>query len=174
MAFIDYTYFINEIDVPANIIGSDNFVSVINRYEPSVLKDLLGYELYKALLADLDVSGNPQTQRFVDLVNGAEYSTDDILYKWTGFANTEKVSPLSMWVYWRYRMDNDTFYSSASQQVRGMTENSNTVSNASHLVSVYNQMIDLFNLAYDFLYENTDDYPEWEFTKKEKINRLSI
>lgn len=200
MSLIDNTYFINDISLPSSVLSTNsNFSGDISRYEPEVLADLLGYDLYKALLADLDGSGNPQTQRFIELIDGAEFSFDfcsqSISTKWEGLRNASKISLISYYVYFKYRSDNDTFYGSGAQ-VEANHENSTKVSQYSKLANIYNKFVDLYGAslhngytwydntghthltdkpsAYNFLLANLASYPEWIFTGKTKINQYGI
>lgn len=85
MSLIDRTYFVGEINIPNTnqaAIGSavDLF---IEQYEDQFLNDVLGYTLYKALKAGLQVV--PVAQKWTDLIEGVEY-TDlaDKTRKWQG------------------------------------------------------------------------------------------
>jgi hypothetical protein len=200
MSLIDNTYFINDINLPGDVLtNNSNFNNIIARYEPEVLTDLLGYELYKALLADLDGNGNPVTQRFIDLIDGAEFSFEFCGYtintKWNGLRNSDKTSLISYYTYFEYREDNDTFYASGAQ-VEALTENSTNIGQIAKLTDIYNKMVELYGQsrynnstwydpdtfehltdepsAYNFLLANKADYPEWVFKSKSKINQFGI
>jgi hypothetical protein len=213
MSLIDTTYFINDIDIAGSILEND-FDQIIDRYEPEILTDLLGYELYKALVADLDSNGKPQTQRFIDLIDGAEFSfefnSDTINTKWNGLRNTAKKSLISYFVYYQYRGENDSFYSAAGSQVEPTFENATKSDNWPKLVNSWNKMLELYGLTpdvyknhwrqyycyysvdwtwrdtsefshyndepscYNFLLANVNDYPEWVFKPKFKLNQFGI
>lgn len=74
MALIDRTYFVGELSIPNTsqaAIGSavDLF---IEQYEEKLLTEVLGYTLYKALKAGLQVV--PVAQKWTDLIEGVEYT----------------------------------------------------------------------------------------------------
>jgi hypothetical protein len=74
MSLIDRTYFVGELNIPntsQTAIGSavDLF---IEEYEEKLLNDVLGYTLYKALKAGLQVI--PIAQKWTDLIEGVEYT----------------------------------------------------------------------------------------------------
>ncbi len=74
MSLIDRTYFIGELNIPNTdtpAIGEllDWF---IEKYEEKFLTDVLGYSLYKALKAGLQVL--PVDQKWTDLIEGVEYT----------------------------------------------------------------------------------------------------
>lgn len=65
--------------VSANIDDFDLYAQEVQR---NFLQKILGDKLYTALQQDLDVNGIPQTQRFVDLVNGVIYiNSRDIIFR---------------------------------------------------------------------------------------------
>ena len=74
MSLIDRTYFVGELNIPntnQTVIGSaiDLF---IEKYEDQFLNDVLGYTLYKAFKAGLQVV--PVAQKWTDLIEGVEYT----------------------------------------------------------------------------------------------------
>jgi hypothetical protein len=74
MALIDRTYFVGELNIPNTsqaAIGSavDLF---IEQYEDQFLNEVLGYTLYKALKAGLQIV--PVAQKWNDLIEGVEYT----------------------------------------------------------------------------------------------------
>ena len=105
MAFIDSTYFIGEIQIPNVIANVTEIAQAIDQYEKELLIDLLGYKLYSLLQADLS-NGVPVTQKYVDLVNGAEFSHsfrgENITLKWEGLKNTALQSPIAYYVFCKY------------------------------------------------------------------------
>jgi len=207
MSLIDGSYFRNDIIIPGILESgsyTDEIKNFITKYESEVLTDLLGYELYKLLQADLDESGNPQTQRFIDLINGAEFTHPDSrqLLKWIGFKNTQKESLIAYYVYFNYVYYKETELSKIGT-IRSKLDNSNRVSPFDKLqnawerfyrlysgfdfetIEIYfseeglevNELPGCFNVlpsAYNFLYANKDDYPEWIFTVKYDKNIFSL
>lgn len=199
MSFIDNTYFIKNINLTSDQLNNIN--SWILEYEPDILKKLLGYNLYSELINDLDVDGNPQTQKFKDLVNGKEFNFDFYGYtintKWEGFRNTLKKSLISYYVYYQYRVNNESFNSSIGQ-VNTNTENATRIDANPVLIITWNKMIDLygfipFNLinnsfldnsnyiyyntlpsAYNYLLTNIVDFSNWIFEPIETQNILNI
>jgi len=206
MSFIDYNYFINDINLP---LGSKTELrtainNAIDDYEPEILKKLLGYTLWKALIADLDGDGNPQTQIYTDLVNGAEFSFTyeghTINTKWEGLRNTDTYkSLLSYYVYYQYRRNSGT-NSSGMTELVNKPENADIVSPVYKLTRAWNRMVDLYGQtplkyfdsktyflnqsnyehyntepsAYNFLLANVSNYSDWVFTPIRKINSFGL
>ena len=204
MSFIDYTYFINDIGLPvsSNTALRTALTEAITAYEEEILKKLLGYTLWKALDADL-VDSVPQTQIYIDLVNGAEftftYEGYTINTKWEGLVNTAKKSLLAYYTYYQYRRN---FVGNATgiAEVVNKPENATVVSPLHKLTRAWNRMVDLYGetpnilfkypdyfltdsnyehfntqpSAYNFLLANSTDYPTWVFTPIRKINRFEV
>lgn len=95
MALIDKTYFFGDLEVaqksdPAVSAGLQWF---IDEFEPELLTDLLGYELYRDFQAGLQQ--DPIPQKWLDLLYGKEYTnTQGKLTKWNGLLHvTSTVTP---------------------------------------------------------------------------------
>lgn len=85
MALIDYTYFTGPVSIPNTDKDyvQDRLNEFINKYEPEYLKKVLGYDLWKAFMAGL---AEPTVdQKWLNLLNGAEYTWYNKTRKWIGF-----------------------------------------------------------------------------------------
>jgi hypothetical protein len=106
MSLIDNTYFVGEIAVP--LTGKDAALEqAINQYEREILISLLGNELYRLLQSDLTgENGAPVTQKYINLVNGAEFKLTlqgyEYNLKWEGLKNTLKQSLIAYYVFYNY------------------------------------------------------------------------
>jgi len=106
MAFIDSTYFTGEILIPG--ASTDTQLSqAITQYEKEVLVKLLGYPLYTALIADCTGEGGiPVTQKYIDLVDGKEFTHiflgKSYTLKWEGLKNSAKISLIAYYVFYKY------------------------------------------------------------------------
>lgn len=106
-SFIANTYFVGEIAVP-NAANETALTQAIAQYEKEILISLLGYKLYSLLIADCTgVGGVPVTQKYLDLVNGKEfthtYYGDTYTLKWDGLTNaTTKISLIAYYVWYNY------------------------------------------------------------------------
>jgi hypothetical protein len=70
---IDRTYFVGELNIPNTSQASISSLTdlFIEKYEDEWLREVLGYTLYKALKAGLQVL--PVAQKWTDLIEGVEY-----------------------------------------------------------------------------------------------------
>lgn len=206
MSFTTGSYFKNEIRIP-NILENGSYTTkitdAITKYETKCRIDLLGYELNKLLEADLNNAGIPQTQRFIDLVNGAEFrhpDTDQLL-KWIGFVNENEESLLAYYIFYNY-VYNDNIHLSGVGSAKIKAKNAERVSPFDKLQVAWSKFLKLYSgfefheneyfsengtevanmfgtfntlpSAYNFLYANKDDYPEWIFKPQYNKNIFSL
>jgi hypothetical protein len=201
--FIDSTYFVGEIAIP-NASSETDLTQAITQYEKEILIDLLGYPLYALLIADLS-NGVPVTQKFLDLVNGADfthtYMGEDITLHWNGFKNTALQSLIAYYVFYKYvERDVTRLYGTGVSQAN-VQEGWSRVSPVNKLCAVWERMRELYGKippefrcmysrpviganmpctfncdpsAYNFLYANKDDYPDWIFKPQWNINAFGI
>ena len=73
MAIVSKTDFVGEIRIAQANLDNTELQTYIDRVVEDRLRDLMGDKLYNEYLADLDGSGDPQTQKFIDLVDGKTY-----------------------------------------------------------------------------------------------------
>jgi len=161
---IDNTYFVGDIALPVDEVAAQLLLK-INTYEPEILKDVLGYDLYKKFIDGL--AGDPIDQIWIDLQNGKEYQIDDIWYNWRGFLNTNKDSIIAYYIWLKF-VQTDSSYISGAGIKQTLSENS-TVDNSYRLLTInYNKMIDMINELDMFINANIEDYATYEpkeFTK---------
>ena len=109
---IDYSYFTGDINV-SNPDNQNLLLQAIEQYEKEILIKLLGYELYALLQADL-TDGVPETQIYIDLVDGAdfthEFRDEEISLHWEGLKNGAKISLIAYYVFFRFVERNITPY----------------------------------------------------------------
>lgn len=74
MPLIDRTYFEDELNIPKTdeVPAQESLDALIQKYEPRLLKDILGYELYKAFMTGL--AQTPIAAMWTNLLLGAEYT----------------------------------------------------------------------------------------------------
>lgn len=199
---IDSTYFIRDINIPDTETPDETSVldEAIARYEPIYLKKVLGYELWKAVQAEIDADVYIV---YADLIEGAEFSFEynghTINTKWEGLINSEKESPIANFIYYKYRKEVETINASIGEK-RQKGENSTDASALKKMVDAWNGCVDmsgkqnryykkytsffLDNSNYEhispdpslfnFLLANIDDYPTWVFSPLWKENVFGI
>lgn len=103
--FIDWTYFIREINVPNLSTASGNIPHVkkvnefIEKHEPLCLESILGYELYKALLTE-------NSARIDAIIYGSEFTVYGRFQKWKGLVHGNKISLIANYIYF-YMCESD-------------------------------------------------------------------
>lgn len=202
MSFITSSYFIGEIAIP-NASSESSLTAAIAQYEKELLISLLGYKLYSLLIADLDMSGDAQTQKYIDLVEGKEfthiYKGDEYTIKWEGLTNTVFQSPIAYYVFYKFVERDVTRLYGSGVSMATVGEGWQRVSPVNKLINAWERMRELYgrmpaqyndsgplrgtNLnntydlspsSYNFLVANKDDYPDWIFTPIRNINAFNI
>lgn len=146
MYLIDETYFIKNIKLP-NLNDMDSSVLselniYIDQYVRQFLKDALGYELYKDLVADIE-NGELKVSaktKWKNLVDGVEYDGK----KWQGLIYTEglyKHSILANFVFYNYINDNVSTLTPLGE-VSANAQNSSSVNPNQRLVTIWNDFVD--------------------------------
>lgn len=170
MSLIDHTYFIAAINIAGISAGNSpvvkNTVSTdfIPIYEAEYLKKALGYSLYKAFTEGLEA--DTPDAKWTDLKNGKEYTVSGKTYKWDGFTNAEKLSPIAYYVYSVYMTNNVTF-SSGTGEVMNNQQNGTNASPANKVWYAWQQMAALNDKLWHFLDNNTSTYTEYDSTEVE-------
>lgn len=188
---IDTSYFVGEISLPGQVLTGD-FADInpyIIKYEREALIDLIGYSLYKELKAEIDASA--YTEKWDRLVNGHEYTIDylgdDQIVKWNGLVNSDKVSLLAYYIYFKYVQFHTTHTSGIGELIQN-AENAVKSSPSQKMVNAWNRFIELrgdpyhqeriLPSCYNFLDEFEDDpdygYDKLIFTFKDRTNIFGI
>lgn len=164
MSIIDHTFFKGKINLPqtANTEGRNIVTEFIETYEPEYLKKALGYDLWKAFTDGIAGSPGGYDQRWIDLLEGLEFTYLDKPYKWAGFENEQ--NPIANYVYYRYMQDKATDNTLVGTVVQNVDNNSR-VNAVNKMIDAWNSMVDMNRQLWYFLKANKDTYPEWvEFT----------
>lgn len=194
---IDSTYFKGEILLTNKTDLATDITDAITRYEKEILISLLGYKLYKLMVA------TPTVEPYKSLIEGAEFDVtfDGItqLQKWEGLKNTDKESLIAYYVYYKYQERNVT-KPSAIGTVKLKAEAGETVTPLWKMINAWNRMIELYGFipdnwhgykmtiiqpdgngiydslpsAYNYLSANIADFPDWIFTPLKPINPFLI
>jgi hypothetical protein len=149
MYLIDETYFIKELSVPnINEMDADNLTILtqyVDEFARKLLKDALGYDLFKELDTNITsgVLNVGAPQKWLDLVNGCEYTKDGKTYKWNGLIFTEglhKSSLLAKFVFYHWLKDNvTTITGTGEKSIKSV--NADSVNSNQRLVTVWNDFV---------------------------------
>ncbi len=203
MSFIDSSYFVGEALIPNLTANVTNVNQAIDQYEKEILIKLLGYKLYSLLMADC-TDDSPVTQIYKDLVEGAEfthiYQGQEILMKWEGLQNTSKQSLIAYYVYFQY-VQRDVTHLSGVGNIKTPAGTDQRASSVNKLCNAWERMRSLYGVvppnykpyfsypimgknlpcvfncdpsAYNFLFANRVNYPDWMFTPQWNINAFGI
>jgi len=162
--------FIGDINLPGQVLtGSYATIGFfIEKYEKEALIDLLGYDLYKELKAEIDSVPQVFTAKWSALVNGAEFNIGSYLYKFDGLADM-----LAYFVYYNYLKDNVNNYESVGAVIP-QGENSARTAPDGLMVNAWNEYKNSFDIAIQYIIANQSQYPKWICKRPNSINRFGI
>ena len=148
MSLIDTTYFTQgELKLPIDNIDIKFF---IDEHEPKILKDILGYNLYKDFIAGLAVLPTPN-QKWLELRDGKEYTdTSDELQKYEGVFWI-----IADYVYFKIIADIQS-YATDSGVTIGETDNARKTHSRYKQTFAYNDMVDRIKFMNDFIIATND------------------
>jgi hypothetical protein len=161
MAIIDVAYFdsgltnIPNTDQPSVSEAVNDAIAI---YEPEYLKGVLGYELQKAFEAG--AAELTPDQRWIDLLDGVEFTRDGVMDKWIGFNNVQFDSSIAYYVMFHFVRNNDSIFTGIGER-KSKSVNSDPISSSAMLMNVWNKMVSLNEILYWFL-NNNPDYPEFD------------
>lgn len=173
MYLIDETYFQNDYFIPNTKELRDSSLTVlgqfVDKYARLLLKNSLGYTLFSDLDSNITngVLDSGAPQKWLDLVNGKEYTKSGVTYKWQGLAFTEgtkKQSLLVPYVYY-YWLLNEQQKQSGVGTVVVNSKNATNVNATQTLVNAWNDFVTLYEYDcenhYEYLYNDWLDFPYW-------------
>ena len=199
--FIDSYYFVGEINIPNIDKNATALAQTIGQYEKEILIHLLGYKLYSLLMADC-TNGEPEGQIYKDLVDGAEFTIpeSDVMVRWEGLRNAEKQSLIAYYCFYKY-VERDVTHLSGTGVIMTPSGKGNRASSVNKMCNAWERMRVLYGIippnfkpffqnpvkggslpctfnyeasAYNFLFANRSNYPDWIFTPQWNINAFGI
>lgn len=133
----------------------NNYQSYLDKYEKEFLVNLLGADLYSLFIADLDVNGVPQTQRFIDIYNAFTIDDDSCVR----YSEGMKVATLQ-YVYF-FAVRDLIVKKTNTGQVNNRNENSDGPSyDGFNIVEAYNEAVQNAYEIQWYICDNDEDYPE--------------
>ena len=182
MSFTDSTYYVRDINLPTADVNSDVDADIA-LYEPRILKEVLGYELWALVNAYVALSS---PQRILDLVEGTTYTIDyngrTQTINWNGLKNSDKISPLAYYVYVMWQQNHVSNTSNVGETANKV-ELSDRVNPSQKMGSAWHKMRELWGYygqhitepsLYNFLVKNESDYPELIFNDVGMLNMFGI
>lgn len=143
-------------DISTDSFSSTELTTYIDSLEPTILRRLLGVELYNLFLADLDTNNVPQTP-----IYQAIYNAFDIDYNCTIISSTGMLDVLKGFIYYDYMRDSQ-FASVITGKVKNEFANSEKASFIEFgLQERYNIAVQNASNIQWFICQNETDYPTY-------------
>lgn len=171
---IDTSYFYYDLSIAQLTEASVNSTvqRFIDRHEPKLLQDLLGYELYKNYKTGIDASD----QKYIDIRDGKEYTNRaGKLAKWRGLKEPSlKQSLIANYVYFQY-IKNEASSTTGTGEKVAKAQNAADASPRYKLARAWNQMVEWNCELVEFLLSNESNYPEflYHYSNKNLQNLLT-
>ena len=150
---IDPSYFHGEILIAqrGQLEVQEDIEGLIAKYEPKILRELLGKSLYKEFMEGLeDPFPDPKWINLRDGVDG----------EWMGLANMDKLSLIANYVYYHW-MRKENLQTVGIGTVKVEAENAVKASPVEKYVRAWNEMVDWICELHDYIRDHIDDYPDY-------------
>ena len=164
---VEITDFTGELAIPQDKLTVKKFDVVRDARQFELLYDLMGAELAKLFIADLDANGVPQTAIYQALYNAFQEDDSDTGCVIVSLGIKEMVKRLVYFYYVRGLNTNVTLNGNKTNE----GENSKINGKIDWLIRKYNEAIDTGKAIQWYIGENLDDYPE---ENRQEINYNSI
>lgn len=174
--FIAEDQFIGQIQLD---LGDFNkFSDFSTQVEKNYLIKLLGWQLYYALISDLDVSNEPQTEKYIELVNGIAAGYEDGSGVYRELAGIKIMLPY--FFYYDYIKDVQShnteigdYELQATNSTKSVFERNDRMINAYEIGrNYYIQLIEF--IEYKNSVEGSIYYENFEYTELEILNVFGI
>lgn len=145
---------------------NDNIDAYILEYEETILRNLLGNELFSLFLEDVDAeTKKPESQIYLDIYNPLYFEENYTVYESNGM-----VKMLLGFIYFEYVRDIQVTVSTAgSKQLQSETA---IAVEARHSVQRYNKSIDYYTAIQEYCYKNREVYPTFRGTYRDYTSSL--
>lgn len=154
--FITENDFVGKISLATNSLDEE-FEDFSAQSEEDLLLCLLNAKLYNELIADLDGNNDPQTQKFIDLVDGVTYVDSDTqeTINYLGLRDLIRYYVFSVWREEQYTRNSEV------GQIRENTENATQTSRTQLKIAIkkrWNEFVVKYNSTVCFIFNNYETY----------------
>lgn len=168
MSLIDSTYFVFDLNLPVGTFS--DLPGYITRFEPQILERVFGYELAKEIQ---EYDSETAVEPLKSLIEGAEFTVDERLYKWKGLVNAEKLSLIAYYVYYWQRRCTVTVTTAQGEKSRN-TENMGSAEYGIKIMAAWDAMIEEIKNCYAFIKANEADYPTFQGSYFGSVNAFDL
>ena len=166
---IDNTYFVRELRIPGlqelRSEVSELLGQFIDERSRVLLQEALGNDLFNEFDAFVQADGtlNPSaTQKWLNLVNGTDYTSAGETYTWQGLIYTQGAFPKSLLAYYTYCFYLEDHVSELSTMgvVQGKAKNSTALNPTQRYVKAWNNFVNLYQGDYYPYYDSYNRLPQ--------------
>ncbi len=166
MALVDKTYFKYPIDIDYSKLTTVEKLGYTSDFcEEKYLQFLIGNTEYYKYVADKALTDHDA--RYANFLTAATFTYQEKTYK------NDIKQMIAYFMYFEYLQESGGF-NSVVGEMSAKVDNAERIVPAGKLVRAWNLAIDLYNVAYLYLLENEDLFPDLETKKLDKINLFGI
>ena len=172
MSLINSTYFEKRLLALPGLSDTwtrEQLIDYISEFEDKYLDEMLGVKLKNQFLTGLEAATPDQI--WIDLRDGKEYDISGITYRWQGFLNDKKLSPIANYIFCNMTTDNQ-FMNTGIGEARSTAENATIITPQYRISVVWSEMAKLNCDLANFLTEFESDYPDWNFSYNTSLMKL--
>jgi hypothetical protein len=156
-----HQHFVGDINIPnadPTKVGEGGLTVFINKYEPKLLSECLGYKMYTDMKQAFDAGAVSGV--WFNLFAGAKY-TDKYgrANNWPGFTAVG-FNLIANYVYCNW-MENSATYTTGGGEKKTKSTNADNTNGVVKMVNAWNQMVELLFVMDDFIVQNAADYPDY-------------
>lgn len=149
--------------IAVNVHKEADLQSYIDTFEKMYLQDLLGCDLYELFIADLDASGMPQSQIYIDIYRSFCYDDDGCGLKRRSEGMVQMVKEFIFFEYVR----NQKVENGNNGNVVNMAEASREALNIeTDIYDAYNEGLKSYWAIQWYVCEHSEDYPKYNGERK--------
>lgn len=180
MSLTTAAYYVQDINIPQGTWST--LSESIARYEGEIVRQLLGYDIGKNVLAYSSSNPTASTQLIRDIVEGKEYTEGTYTVKWNGLLNTDKVSILSYYVYIQVAIDKGMTLQNVGT-VFSDIEGGEAIPPSQLVRKIAYRLRDLAGYSgqdvyapslYNFMVKHQSSYPTWLWKEFMAMNEFGI
>lgn len=163
--------FLGDQFLPEDDFTEDFFDPMLDDWHDSFIYKLLGAELGKLFLADLDPNGVPQAARFLDIYNKFAEDTSTVGGFWgsfyedcpfrNGLVESKGMKYFMKGIIWWYFARNNNVVATLAGNKTSLSENTEVNFDNGNLARNYNNAINTGKAIQWYIWDNSDVYPEF-------------
>ncbi len=170
MSFNSQSDFTGDVNITQSSDIAPDFAKVITDTEKKYLRLLLGDDLYLLFIDDLD-AGVPQTEKYVNLLDGENYENGGYTWIYEGLKRMLRYFTFAEWKLVHYASDTNI---GTVRKTKDTSENLTKYDIEKESFTAFNKGIVLYNQAFQYLDFMSISFETWIFTELKKKSHFQV